>query len=98
MVKSSFCSDMPRPSRRKPRPITWSVEALRLSVVADGLSDIVSGCAQGVLHVSDGQLAEVEHARGEHGIGPGLHGLDEVLGPAGATARDERYLGNVADR
>ena len=51
------------------------------------------------LRLGDGELAEVEDARGEHGIGLALHhGIDHVLGVAAAAARDHRHLHRLADR
>src|SRR5215204_6896318 len=64
----------------------------------EGLSDTMSSCSQGLFHLSDGQVAEVEHTRGEHGVRTGLDGGWEVLQPAGTAARDERHLCNVTDR
>ena len=45
----------------------------------------VSGRGECILHRADGELAEVEHARGEHRVGAGLDRGGEVVDATGAA-------------
>src|SRR5690348_1518596 len=108
-VNRKRCSRMPWPSRAKPRPVTWVWSVVPRSrssgsgwaaVVGPAvvLSDTVSCCSQRLFHLSDGHVAEVEHACGEHCVGAGIDGRWEVLEPSGAATRDEWHLCNATDR
>ncbi|VXC00721.1 hypothetical protein AERO9AM_30418 [Aeromicrobium sp. 9AM] len=100
---------MPRPSRAKPRPVTcwWSAVPRSRSSGSGAaasmgsaavLSDTVSCCSQRLFHLSDGHVAEVEHACGEHCVSAGIDGRWEVLEPAGTATRYEWHLCNATDR
>ena len=65
--------------------------------LADGAAR--GGVTGGVgLDLTDPQVAEVEDARREDGIGAGLDGGREVLEPAGAAAGDDGNADRGADR
>ena len=57
---------------------------------ARGSAHRAAGGAQRVLDLADPELAEVEDARGQHGVGSRLDGRGEVLEPARPAARDDR--------
>src|SRR5215475_8281751 len=52
---------------------------------------------QGVLDRADAQVAEVEDAGREHGVGPSSHGRQEVFDGARSPAGDHRYVHGGAD-
>src|SRR6266545_7191574 len=64
------------PWRLVHRPGPWSG--------ADG----EAGGGEALLDLGDGELAEVEDAGGQHGVGAGLAGGDEMVDAAGAAAGD----------
>src|SRR5699024_312996 len=61
-------------------------------------ADRVSGRTQRVLDLKDPQHAEVEHAGGQHRVGPRLDSRAEVLWFACTPAGDERDRGDVPSR
>ena len=54
--------------------------------------------ASACLDLGDPQRTEVEHARRQHGVGPGGDRGREVLGAAGAAGGDQRDVDHGADR
>src|SRR5215472_6063792 len=61
-------------------------------------ADDVTAGSQRVLDRADPQLAEVEHGRGQHRVGAGVHGGAEVGGAARTTAGNYRDVHRCPDR
>ena len=52
-----------------------------------------------LLGLANGELAEVEHARGEHRVGAAFeHAVGEVLERADAAGSDHRHAHRIGDR
>ncbi len=83
----------PDPTARNPpmaaRPRDWSHAASRPPEGAAGSADGVTRGAQGVLHLGDPQLPEVEHAGGQHRVRARADRGREVAEFPGASARDD---------